>query len=99
MQMNAKTGKLEPRWWRGAILRGCGPVSGSQNMLFHRSGCSVSYDLASGATARFPGFHPGCWVNTIPAGGVVIQPDATSGCICNYAIQATVVLKPSVRSR
>ncbi|HEY3323960.1 MAG TPA: PQQ-binding-like beta-propeller repeat protein [Planctomycetota bacterium] len=38
--------------------------------------------------------RPGCWINTLPAGGMVIIPDATAGCTCPYPMQASVVLMP-----
>jgi hypothetical protein len=36
----------------------------------------------------------GCWINVIPAGGLVLIPEASSGCTCPYALQTTMALAP-----
>ncbi len=33
--------------------------------------------------------RPGCWINIIPAGGLVLVPEASSGCSCNHPIQTS----------
>jgi hypothetical protein len=45
-------------------------------------------------TEHFTGVRPGCWINTIPACGLVIQPEASSGCVCPESVQCTMVLQP-----
>ena len=41
----------------------------------------------------YGGLRPGCWINAIPAGGVVLVPDATAGCQCSYLNRAWVALQ------
>jgi len=33
--------------------------------------------------------RPGCWINIIPAGGLVLVPEASSGCSCNFPVQTS----------
>ncbi len=53
-----------------------------------------SRDVVGGGAGSFTGERPGGFINIIPAGGVVVQPEAGSGCSCHHAIQYTVVFKP-----
>jgi outer membrane protein assembly factor BamB len=73
----------------------CGCISGCPNALFFRSDSFGYYDLvADHGTEHFGGQRPGCWINMIPAGGLMIAPEASSGCVCLYSIQCTTVFKP-----
>ena len=70
----------------------CGTVCGSTNALFFRSGSIAWYDLiADQGTNHFAGQRTGCWINMIPAGGLVVVPEGSSGCVCPFPIQTTVV--------
>ncbi len=54
------------------------------------------FDLSSKRETRnFGGMRPGCWINAIPAGGLLLVPDATSGCACGYLNRAWIALEPS----
>jgi len=94
MQKNAKTGKLEPRWKTTMIRRGCGPVTAGSHTFFYRSGGAAAHDERDRSTELFAATRPGCWINLIPANGVLFQAEASSGCVCNYSIQSTVVYAP-----
>jgi len=70
----------------------CGNISACANGLFFRSGSAAYYDLRGDyGTVHFGGQRPGCWINCIPANGVVLMPEASSGCVCNYSLQCTTV--------
>ncbi len=75
---------------------GCGIISGSKKMLFFRS-ATVGYylfdDISSGIH-NYGGIRPGCWINMIPAGGLVLMPDATNRCDCSYLMKSWIALKP-----
>ncbi len=74
---------------------GCGIPCGSTNLLLFRSATLGYIDLLRGSqTENYGGIRPGCWVNAIPAGGLVLMADAASWCTCSYLNQATVALKP-----
>jgi len=73
----------------------CGAISGCPNALFFRSYFTAYYDLISDqGTSHFAGHRPGCWINIIPANGLVLEPEASSGCVCQYSLQSTVVFQP-----
>ncbi|MBL7134253.1 MAG: chitobiase/beta-hexosaminidase C-terminal domain-containing protein, partial [Phycisphaerae bacterium] len=64
-------------------------------MLLFRSATLGYRDvLADRPTTDYGGIRPGCWINTIPAGGLVLMPDATTGCKCSYLNKATIALQP-----
>jgi outer membrane protein assembly factor BamB len=74
---------------------GCGQLAGCANLMVFRSATLGYYDLESPkGVVDYGGLRPGCWINAIPAGGLVMVPDATSGCQCSYLNQAWIVLQP-----
>ncbi len=74
---------------------GCGQLAGGAHMMVFRSATLGIFDLLSPkGVVDYGGVRPGCWINAIPAGGVVLVPDATSGCQCSYLNQAWLVLQP-----
>jgi outer membrane protein assembly factor BamB len=79
---------------------GCGIVAGCRTMLVFRSATLGYIDLAkSPETQNYGGIRPGCWIAAIPAGGVVLMPDAASWCTCSYLNQGTIVLKGAGQRR
>ncbi|MBI3987079.1 MAG: PQQ-binding-like beta-propeller repeat protein, partial [Lentisphaerae bacterium] len=73
----------------------CGLMSASSGMLFFRDGSTMIRDAVTGGTLMaFVGMRPGCLINVIPAGGVAVQVEGSSGCICQHALQGTVTFVP-----
>ncbi|MBX3437747.1 MAG: PQQ-binding-like beta-propeller repeat protein [Planctomycetaceae bacterium] len=94
------TGKEEP--W--SIIRTghhCGMLTGCDSgMLMFRSGYTGFYDLeADAGTRHFAGHRLGCWINAIPANGLVMIPEASAGCVCQFSIASTIVLEPRETQR
>jgi hypothetical protein len=88
------TGKAEP--FDVAKSYGCGQVCGSKHLLMFRSGTLGYFDFTRQAgTENFGGIRPGCWVNTLPVGGLVLVPDASAGCRCSYQNRSWVALEGS----
>ena len=78
---------------------GCGILAGSRNLLAFRSATLGYRDLLSERpTDNYGGIRPGCWINTIPAGGLLLMPEATNRCVCSYLIKATIALQPMQRN-
>lgn len=76
---------------------GCGTVSGSMSYLFARGGNPRMYKITDKEESGFALTNisrPGCWINIIPAGGLVLIPEFSSGCTCAYPIQASIALVP-----
>lgn len=94
MQKNPLTGKEEP--W--SIIRPghhCGMIVGAPNMLLFRSGSTGFYDLYNeSGTQHFAGHRLGCWINALPANGLVMIPEASAGCVCQFSLEATITLAP-----
>jgi outer membrane protein assembly factor BamB len=74
---------------------GCGILASSKKMLLFRSATLGYYDLTGAKkTENYGGIRPGCWINALPVGGIVLLPDATSGCNCSYLNKAWIALEP-----
>jgi len=54
------------------------------------------YDLGlGGGPARLNQVtRPGCWINMIPAGGLILIPEASSGCTCGFSLQTSLAYIP-----
>ena len=77
----------------------CGAVSACPGALFFRSGFIGYYDLVKDhGVSHFTGQRPGCWINVLPTQGLAVIPEASSGCVCMFAVQCTVVLHPRQRN-
>ncbi|MBI5395435.1 MAG: PQQ-binding-like beta-propeller repeat protein [Verrucomicrobia bacterium] len=74
---------------------GCGIPSASRNLMAFRSATLGYVDLARPhVTRNFGGVRPGCWINAVPAGGLLLMPDATDRCTCSYLIKTSIALQP-----
>ena len=73
----------------------CGAISATPGMMFYRSGFTAYYDLEKDSgTRHFAGHRLGCWINSIPANGLLMIPEASAGCVCLFSMAATVVFEP-----
>ncbi len=73
----------------------CGAISACDQMLLFRSWYTGFCDLLGDAgTRHFAGHRPGCWINAIPASGLVVIPEAAVGCTCMFSLASTIVLEP-----
>lgn len=73
----------------------CGMLAGSPNLLTFRSGFTGFYDLKEDAgTQHFAGHRTGCWINAIPANGLISIPESSAGCVCLFSISSTIVMEP-----
>jgi hypothetical protein len=73
----------------------CGAISATPNMMFFRSGFTAYYDFETDSgTNHFAGHRLGCWINTIPANGLVMIPEASAGCACLFSLTSTIVFEP-----
>jgi hypothetical protein len=99
MRTHPLTGMASP-WQFERPGHHCGCISGSPNGLWFRSWSLAYYDrLRDNGTEHFGGQRPGCWINMIPANGLLVVPEASSGCICLISIHCTTVFKPRETDR
>ena len=91
--------------WTGARVEGwkfdrrgpgCGNISASAECLFWRGGNPWMFDLRPGhGAARINQVtRPGCFINIVPAGGLILIPEASSGCTCAYPMQMSIAYAP-----
>ncbi len=76
---------------------GCGGLTASAHYLYGRGGNPRAYPTDVTETkgiALTRASRPGCWLNIIPAGGLVLIPESSSGCTCAYPIQTSLALAP-----
>lgn len=90
------SGKPRDGWsWRMAHRRGCGQISASAGTLFCRDDTATMFDLADGRYQKVCStVRPGCWINLLPVGGLLLAPEASSGCTCDYAVQSSLGFIP-----
>ena len=93
MRTHPITGKQSP-WEFLRPGHTCAITSASASALFYRSYSTAFYDLAAdrGVTI-FGGIRPGCWLNMIPANGLLLFPEASSGCTCSLPLRCSLALK------
>jgi len=85
--------------WKWEKSHKCATLSASRYCAFSRfTAAKIPYmfDLQNGQrTPLSTATRPGCWINTIPAGGLILIPEASAGCTCEYAIQTSLALAPA----
>lgn len=99
MRTHPVTG-AESRWQISRPGHHCGCIAACPNALFYRSGVTAYYDLNGDyGTTHFGAQRPGCWINCIPANGLVLMPEASSGCVCPFSIHCTITFQPKTAPR
>jgi len=90
------TGEPVEGWRFSRHGHGCGNLSASAHCLFWRGGNPWMWDLRPGGAAKRLNAvsRPGCFINIIPAGGLVLVPEASSGCTCDYPMQTSMAFSP-----
>ncbi|MBC8183780.1 PQQ-binding-like beta-propeller repeat protein [candidate division KSB1 bacterium] len=92
------TGKTVP-WEYYRPGHTCAVTSATSTCLFYRSYNAAFYDLAGDrGITYFGAIRPGCWINMIPANGLLLFPEASAGCTCSFPLRTTVVMKPKEKS-
>ncbi len=89
------TGEEVP--WKFPRSYGCGPVNGSQHLLFFRSGADGFFDMNMEATTNLGGIRPNCTRSILAAHGLLIHPEGYSGCSCSYNYQTSLAMVPTDR--
>ncbi|HOE10693.1 MAG TPA: PQQ-binding-like beta-propeller repeat protein [bacterium] len=73
----------------------CSITSAAPSGLFYRSYNAAFYDMNNDAGISFFGaIRPGCWINLIPANGLLLFPEASSGCTCSFPLKCSMAFKP-----
>ena len=73
---------------------------GVVRLSFFRSYCLGCYDLAGDfGTVHLGGQRPGCWINFIPANGLLLMPEASAGCTCPFPNRSNMAFEPTPRTQ
>ena len=95
-----ETGVRRENWRMNRNGHGCGTISASATACFFRAGHPTMCDLSTGKFRKVTQVsRPGCWINMIPAGGLLLIPEASSGCTCDYPIQTSMAFRPVSRGQ
>ena len=83
--------------------RGCSTVVATKNSLMFRvlgEGNSPLglWNKDTGSVSRFMRIRPSCWLNTIPAQGMLLIPEGGAGCSCGGWMETSIGLIPRVNS-
>ncbi|RIK83397.1 MAG: hypothetical protein DCC68_03735 [Planctomycetota bacterium] len=73
---------------------GCGAQAASLHAMFYRGGYHTMFDIRTRAQTEMAPARSGCWLGIIPAGGIVIAPETSSGCSCTHALQTSMAFVP-----
>lgn len=93
VRANPISGKGEV-WASGNVIR-CGIYAACPSMLLYRTSTLTYFDLARDeGVSNFAGPRPGCFINILPVGGVVLMPQSWSGCSCNFLHRCSIALAP-----
>ncbi len=94
-----RTGEPVAGWAFNRGGHGCGTISASGAALFYRAGNPTMFDLRTRRAAKLSRVsRPGCWINIVPACGLILIPEASSGCSCPYPLQASMAFMPQPAS-
>ncbi len=79
---------------------GCGTISASAGYIFGRRRNPHLYEITAGgrSTPITTVTRPGCWINIIAAGGLLLIPEGSSGCSCAFPVQTSMALAPQAPS-
>ena len=89
-----RTGKPYEGWkWQKSDK--CGTLSASASCVFSRFVTPRMFSIESGDFLPLTSVtRPGCWINILPVGGLVLIPEASSGCTCYFPLQTSIALAP-----
>ncbi len=71
---------------------GCATFAGTSGALIYRgkSGNISMWDVKTENVSFWNSIRPGCWLSTIPAGGMVLSPEGGGGCSCGGWLETSV---------
>jgi len=89
LHSGAELHKAVAGWRLGG--HGCGTISGSASRIYFRGANPYCFDYNKNEGHALNSVsRPGCWINILPVGGLILIPEASSGCTCHYSIQTSM---------
>jgi len=78
-------GEKDDQWRQGGGRAGCSAACSSATCLIWGDRSPALYDINQDRRVRLNSLtKAGCWINSIPAGGMILIPEASSGCSCSF---------------
>ena len=74
--------------------RGCGNMAASNHSIFFRHHFHGMWDIEANKKSQLEGIRSGCWLGIIPAQGLMLAPESSSGCSCTHSIQTSAAWIP-----
>ncbi|MBC8327051.1 MAG: PQQ-binding-like beta-propeller repeat protein [Verrucomicrobia subdivision 3 bacterium] len=74
--------------------RGCGNMAASSHSMFYRHYFHGIWDIEANKKSELQGIRSGCWLGIIPAQGLMLAPESSSGCSCTHSIQTSAAWVP-----
>ena len=89
----------EEPWQLDRPGHSCGTLSAGGDCLFFRATNPTVLNLKdnlshSESSLKLSPSRTGCWINIIPAGGLVMIPEASAGCVCHFSLQTSMAFRP-----
>ncbi len=95
MRPDPLTGVMTPLAVR--VIGGCGRPTACPAVMMSRSGSLGFADLSNGMLYHYPNVRASCWVNMVPACGLVLVPEGSSSCPCAYNYKTSLAFMPASR--
>jgi hypothetical protein len=72
----------------------CGNMAASNHSMFFRNYFHGIWDMETDERIQLQGIRSGCWLGIIPAQGLMLAPESSSGCSCTHSIQTSAAWVP-----
>jgi outer membrane protein assembly factor BamB len=72
----------------------CGNMAASNHSMFFRNFYHGIWDMDTDKRVQLKGIRSGCWLGIIPAQGLMLAPESSSGCSCTHSIQTSAAWAP-----
>ena len=73
---------------------GCGTYALTAHTAIFRNKNITLWDYANEKSSAWNRLRPGCWLSTIPAGGMILSPEAGGGCSCGSWLETSIGFIP-----
>lgn len=73
---------------------GCGTYAAVEGALIFRNSNVTLWNTGNGAVSSWSRLRPDCWLSTIPAGGLLLSPEAGGGCSCGSWLETSIAFRP-----
>ena len=75
--------------------KGCSMITGSKHIAIYRSNSIGFTNFDADETGYISQVNrPSCFIGQVPAGGMVLIPEGSVGCVCGFPYQGSLVLAP-----